>query len=96
MEKVLKLLNNKYTFIGIGVVALFYLLFGHQYSIVRQMNYSGNIQRLQDDLNYYKEENEKIRREKSNLFSNKEELERFAREKYFFKKDNEDIYIVAE
>ena len=31
---------------------------------------------------------------KINLFSDDNKLERFARENYFFKKDNEDVYVI--
>ncbi len=31
---------------------------------------------------------------KINLFSDDDKLERFARENYFFKKDNEDVFVI--
>jgi len=35
-----------------------------------------------------------MKQQKQELFSDLDQLERFAREKYFFKKDNEDVYVI--
>lgn len=37
-----------------------------------------------------------MERQKNDLFSDDDKLERYARENYFFKKDNEDVYVIEE
>jgi cell division protein FtsB len=36
-----------------------------------------------------------MQQQKEDLFSDDDKLERYARENYFFKKDNEDVYIIV-
>jgi cell division protein FtsB len=37
-----------------------------------------------------------MQQQKEDLFSDDDKLERYARENYFFKKDNEDVYIIVQ
>ena len=63
-----------------------YSYFGHQV-LDKQIN------DLQDNANYYKEE---IKKDQKNIkqLKNPEQIEKYAREKYYMKKDSEDIYII--
>ena len=51
------------------------------------------IEKLEDDKNYYKSEIENDRKKIKQL-ENPDSLDRFAREKYKMKKENEEIYII--
>jgi cell division protein FtsB len=51
------------------------------------------IENLEDNAEFYKSEIDKDR-EFMKKIEDDDELERFAREKYYFKKENEDIYII--
>jgi len=35
-------------------------------------------------------------KEKEELFSNNDKLEKYARENFYFKKDNEDVYVIEQ
>ena len=63
-----------------------YSYFGHR--ILDQQ-----IEDLEDNAAYYKEE---IKKDQENIkqLKNSEQIEKYAREKYYMKKDSEDIYII--
>lgn len=63
-----------------------YSYFGHR--ILDQQ-----IEDLEDNTTYYKEE---IKKDQQNIkqLKNSEQIEKYAREKYYMKKDSEDIYII--
>jgi cell division protein FtsB len=43
---------------------------------------------------FLQEEIVKMTKEKEDLFSNNDKLEKYARENFYFKKDNEDVYVI--
>ena len=43
---------------------------------------------------FLKTEIDDMKRQKEDLFSDDDKLERYARELYYFKKDNEDVYVI--
>ncbi|MFT5055601.1 MAG: cell division protein DivIC, partial [Pseudoalteromonas distincta] len=43
---------------------------------------------------FLKTEIDDMKRQKEDLFSDDDKLERYAREHYYFKKDNEDVYVI--
>jgi len=43
---------------------------------------------------FLKMEIEDMNQQKEDLFSDDDKLERYAREHYYFKKDNEDVYVI--
>jgi cell division protein DivIC len=86
-----KLILNKYV-----IVLLFFviwLLFLDNYSYLDHRILNNEINELEDNKTYYKEEiakdNDQIKKLK-----NPAQIEKYAREKYYMKKDSEDIYIV--
>lgn len=55
-----------------------------------------NIQRLENERDYYIQKIQDDRRKINELQTNNENLEKFAREQYLMKKPNEEIFIVDE
>lgn len=86
-----KFLSNKYVW-----VLLFFcvwMLFLDNYSYFDHRLLDNEIQELEDNKQYYKDE---IRKDEQNikLLKNPDQIEKYAREKYYMKKDSEDIYII--
>ena len=86
-----KFLSNKYVW-----VLLFFcvwMLFLDNYSYFDHRILDNEIQELEDNKQYYKDE---IRKDDQNikLLKNPDQIEKYAREKYYMKKDSEDIYII--
>lgn len=86
-----KFLSNKYVW-----VLLFFcvwMLFLDNYSYFDHRILDNEIQELEDNKQYYKDE---IRKDEQNikLLKNPDQIEKYAREKYYMKKDSEDIYII--
>ncbi|MBR9917109.1 hypothetical protein GYB29_05370 [bacterium] len=51
------------------------------------------MQDLQAQEKFLKSEIEEMKRQKEELFSSDEKLEKYAREHYYFKKDDEDVFV---
>ena len=45
-------------------------------------------------IEFLETEIDDMNRQKEDLFSDDDKLERYAREHYYFKKDNEDVYVI--
>lgn len=74
------------------IFAVWMLFFdANSYLIHRELNKEMNA--LEDEKNYYKNEIEKDKKAIKEL-STEEGIEKLAREKYYMKKDNEEIYII--
>ncbi|RTY66284.1 septum formation initiator family protein [Flavobacterium sp. RSP49] len=86
-----KFLSNKYVW-----VLLFFsswMIFLDNYSYFDHRILDKQIEDLEDNAEYYKDE---IKKDKENIkqLNNSEQIEKYAREKYYMKKDSEDIYII--
>lgn len=86
-----KFLSNKYVW-----VLLFFstwMIFLDNYSYFDHRFLDKQIDELEDNAAYYKQE---IRKDKENIrqLKNPDQTEKYAREKYYMKKDSEDIYII--
>ena len=86
-----KFLSNKYVW-----VLLFFctwMIFLDNYSYFDHRILDQQIEDLEDNAAYYKEE---IKKDQENIkqLKNPEQIEKYAREKYYMKKDSEDIYII--
>ncbi|WP_333695964.1 FtsB family cell division protein [Flavobacterium sp.] len=99
--KFIQRLKEKYTwfrFIGnrYFFVALFFaiwMLFLDNYSYIEHRVLNKELNELEANKKYYKEEIRKDCLEIKRL-NNPDYIEKYAREKYFMKKDSEDIYII--
>jgi cell division protein FtsB len=87
----LKFLGNRYTLVMIFFAI--WMLFLDNQSLWDQRSLNKQIDELEDNKTYYKEEIAKDEKSIKSL-KNPGETERYAREKYYMKKDSEDIYII--
>jgi cell division protein FtsB len=87
----LKFLGNRYTLVLIFFIV--WMLFLDNQSLWDQRSLNKQIDELEDNKTYYKEEIAKDEQSIKNL-KNPDQTERYAREKYYMKKDSEDIYII--
>ncbi len=86
-----KFLSNKYVW-----VLLFFsvwMIFLDNYSYFDHRFLNKQIDELEDNATYYKEEIKKDQEHIKEL-KNSVQIEKYAREKYYMKKDSEDIYII--
>lgn len=90
-KKWVRFISNKYVLI----LALFiiWMLFFDTNSFLIHNELNNDIEALEDNKEFYKEEikNDKVFIEK---MKDSNEIERYAREKYFLKKEKEDIFII--
>ncbi|MFV8371284.1 FtsB family cell division protein [Flavobacterium sp. LB2P74] len=86
-----KFLSNKYVWVLLFFIT--WMLFLDNYSYFGHRVLDKQINELEDNANYYKEE---IKKDQENIkqLKNSEQIEKYAREKYYMKKDSEDIYII--
>ncbi|MEM9936179.1 MAG: septum formation initiator family protein [Bacteroidota bacterium] len=94
MSKLIQLLTNKYllVFIFAGI----WIIFLDTYNLVAQYKVSTQIEQLESDIAYYGQAIQEVDYERRILFQDAEELERYVREKYYFKRSNEDVFILTE
>ncbi len=90
----LQIKNNKYT-ISI-VLFLVWVVFFDSNSAVFMYKQYNELKDLKKQETFLKEEIVEMTRMREELFSNDDMLEQYARENYFFKKDNEDVYVIEE
>lgn len=70
-----------------------WMLFFDSNSVVYMYKQYQILQDLTSQEAFLSEEIQEMRQQKEELFSSDEKLEKFAREKYFFKRDNEDVFV---
>ncbi|WP_027385509.1 FtsB family cell division protein [Chryseobacterium gregarium] len=88
-----KYVLNKYT-ITIGLFLVWMVFFDKtSFLVINELN--GEINKYEDQLQYYKTEYEKNDAFYKKLMNNKSEKEKYARENYFMKKPNEEIFILV-
>jgi cell division protein DivIC len=86
-----KLIKNRYVWVTLAF--LVWLLFLDNYSYLEHRLLIKEINELEKNKAYYKEE---IKKDCLQIkkFQKSDEVERFAREKYYMKKSNEDVYVI--
>ncbi|MFZ4107011.1 FtsB family cell division protein [Flavobacterium sp.] len=87
----LKFLGSRYTLVFLFFIV--WMLFLDNQSYLDQRTLNKQINELEDNKTYYKEEIAKDQQSIKNL-KNPGQTERYAREKYYMKRDSEDIYII--
>lgn len=93
-QRIPPILKNKYALTA--VVFLVWILFFDQNKIVTQFQYHQELNKLEDEKEFYQNELVKIQADLNELQSNPKSLEKFAREKYLMKKDDEEIFVIVE
>ena len=82
---------NKYVLVGLLFVT--WLLFLDNYSYLDHRILDKELNALDDNKIYYKNEIKKDNNQIKKL-KNPAQIEKYAREKYYMKRENEDIYII--
>jgi cell division protein FtsB len=83
---------NKYTLVFLIFAG--YVTFFDKHNLISRWKIYQRNKELEKEMKYY---DEKIKSDRTKLFelkSSNENLEKFAREHYFYKKDNEDVFII--
>lgn len=92
MNKLLGLLKNKYFLVTSFFVT--WMLFFDRNDLMSQYEYQSQVNKLEEEKEFYANEIQKVKKDLAELTSNLDKLEKFAREKYLMKKDNEDVYVI--
>lgn len=93
MKKLIELLRNKY-FLSVVAFAA-WMLFFDKNDILAQYEYRTEVNKLQEEKDFYLKETATVKKDLKELDSNLSTAEKFAREKYFMKKDNEDVFVIV-
>jgi cell division protein DivIC len=95
MNKYIQILAaNKYpTTIGVFVVWMLFFDGNSALYIYKQYN---ELKDLKLQETFLQQEIADMKEQKANLFSTNDQLEKYAREHYFFKKDNEDVFVIED
>ena len=78
-----------------GVVAFVWILFFDRYSLIERIETEVRIQRLEADVQFYRDEKSRLEEQRLVLENDLDELERYARERYHMKKENEDLFLLV-
>ena len=78
------------------VIFILWLLFFDQNNWITQMQYQFELNKLENEREFYDEEIKKVSQDLKELQTNPKSMEKFAREKYLMKKDNEEIFVLVE
>ena len=92
MKRVVLLFGNKYFLVSACFVV--WMLFFDRYDLLSQYEYRTQLNKFEEEKEFYITETKKVKKDLDELSTNKERLEKFAREKYLMKKDNEDVYVI--
>lgn len=93
MKKLVELLRNKYFLAIVAFVA--WMLFFDKNDVLSQYEYRTEVNKLQQEKDFYLKETAIVKKDLKELDSNMSTAEKFAREKYFMKKDNEDVFVIV-
>ncbi len=84
----------KYKYLITILVFSVWMLFFDGNSVMFMNKQNNELLDLRAQEDFLKAEIVDMKDMKINLFSDDDKLERFARENYFFKKDNEDVFVI--
>ncbi len=93
MKRLLELLRNKY-FLAVLAFGV-WMLFFDKNDMLSQYEYRTEVNKLQQEKDFYTKETALVKKDLKELDSNLNTAEKFAREKYFMKKDNEDVFVIV-
>ncbi len=85
---------NKYGIVSL-IFAFVFLIYS-DYNIFNNFKYGRTINKLENEIKKYKKEIKDNKQKLLELQSNDYMLEKYGREEFYFKKENEDIYIIEE
>jgi cell division protein FtsB len=94
MKRLLNLLKNKFFLAGIAFIV--WMLFFDRNDLTAQYEYRDEVNKLEEEKEFYTTEIAKADIELKELTTNLNSLEKFARERYLMKRENEDVYVVVD
>jgi cell division protein DivIC len=89
-----KILKNKYVIILLVFVV--WVGFLDRNNMIATMQNKKKLQKLEEELEYYKKEIRETQKSLKNLRTNDRSFEKFARENFYLKRDGEEIFVVDE
>jgi len=87
-------MKNRY-FLAASIF-LIWIAFFDQNNLITQIQYRMELNKLEEEREFYQGEIKQIRADLKELKTNPKTLEKFAREKYLMKKDVEEIFVIVE
>jgi len=93
MNRLIDLFRNKY-FLSVAAFVV-WMLFFDKNDIIAQYEFKSQVNKLQEEKDFYVKEIETVKKDLNELNTNLNTAEKFAREKYFMKKDNEDVFVIV-
>ena len=72
-----------------------WMMFFDKNDMLSQYEYRVQVNKLQQEKDFYTKEITAIQKDLKELDSNLNTVEKFAREKYFMKKPNEDVFVIV-
>lgn len=95
-KKITMLGKNWYSsmYFILSVIFIIWMLFFDTNSYLTHKELNSEISKLEHEKEYYKNKLDSENIQYKNLKYNKEAREKYARENYFFKKNNENIFII--
>ena len=91
LKPIAQIVKFKYI-LTIGIFTLWMAFFDGN-SLIFMNHQQNELEDLQAQEVFLQQEIEEMTRQKNELFSDDDKLERYARENFYFKKDNEDVYV---
>lgn len=89
-------LITKYKYLISLVVFSVWMLFFDGNSALFMYKQYNELKDLKTQEEFLAKEIEEMKKQKKDLFSDDDKLERYARENYYFKKDNEDVFVIEQ
>ena len=86
---------DKYKYILVLIIFLVFIIFLDNNNLIKLRKYKKELNTAKKQNEYYKQKIKEDSLEIQKLKRDKEQLELFARKTYFFKKDNETIFLIV-
>ena len=93
MDRTINLLKNKYLIAAVAFIT--WMLFFDRNDFMSQYEYQAELNKLEEERDFYTKEIKQVKSDLEGLTFNKEKLEKLAREKYLMKRENEDVFIIV-
>lgn len=93
MKRLIDLFKNKFFLVTVAFVI--WMVFFDRNDLLSQYQYHQQVGKLEDERDFYKDQNIKVAKDLDELTSNPQKLEKFAREKYMMRKENEDVFVIV-
>jgi cell division protein FtsB len=86
---------DKYKYILVLIIFLVFIIFLDNNNLIKLRKYKKELNTAKEQNEYYKQKIKEDSLEIQKLKRDKEQLELYARKTYFFKKDNETIFLIV-